>query len=121
MLRIQYVTVSTLLRLGLTDVRALAGADWLHRDHQPNQLVARRQATIPRLVGSHCRQSDLRRTVGVAKLALNLRSLVGARSPTGSSAHPQAPQHIHCPVPLTHLGAITLSGSVISPVAIRMM
>ncbi len=114
MLRIQYVTVSTLLRLGLTDVRALAGADWLHRDHQPNQLVARRQATIPRLVGSHCRQSDLRRTVGVAKLALNLRSLVGP-------AAPQAPQHIHCPVPLTHLGAITLSGSVISPVAIRMM
>jgi hypothetical protein len=65
--RIQYVTVSTLLRLGLTDVGALAGADRRRHDHQPHHQGARRQA-VPRLVGSHCRQSDLRRTVGVALL-----------------------------------------------------
>jgi hypothetical protein len=54
---------------GSRDVLALAldGANRLRHDHQPNQHRARRQA-VPRLVGSYCRQSDLRRTVGVALL-----------------------------------------------------
>jgi hypothetical protein len=77
--RIQYVTVSTLLRLGLTDVRALAGADRRRHDHQPHHQGARRQA-VPRLVGSHCRQSDFRRTVGVALLVSRYPSRISPQS-----------------------------------------
>ena len=89
--RIQYVTVSTLLRLGLTDVRALARADRQRHDHQPHHQGARRQA-VPRLVGSHCRQSDLRRTVGVALLVSRYPSRIspqstGARSLALSLGH----------------------------------
>jgi hypothetical protein len=52
------------------DVLALAldGADRRRHDHQPHHQGARRQVAAPRLVGSYCRQSDLRRTVGVALL-----------------------------------------------------
>ena len=59
---------------GSSDVLALAldGADRLRHHHQPNQHRARRQAAVPRLVGSHCRQSDLRRTVGVAQYCVTL-------------------------------------------------
>jgi hypothetical protein len=39
--RIQCVTVSMLLRLGLTDVRALAGADRRRHDHRPHRDGAR--------------------------------------------------------------------------------
>jgi len=48
-------------------VLALAGADRLHHDHQPHQRGARGQA-VARLVGSHGRQSNFRRTIGVALL-----------------------------------------------------
>jgi hypothetical protein len=57
-------------------VLALAGADWLHRDHQPHQRGARGQA-VPRLVGSHGRQSNFRRTVGVALLVSTYRHVSG--------------------------------------------
>src|SRR5437667_5825309 len=62
---------------GSRDVLALAldGADRLHHVHPPHHHGARRQAAAPRLVGRHCRQSNFRRVVGVAKLALNLRKL----------------------------------------------
>jgi hypothetical protein len=55
---------------GSRDVLALAldGADRLRHDHQPHQLGARRQAAVPRLVRSHYRQSNFRRTVDVALL-----------------------------------------------------
>ena len=53
----------------------LDGADRLHHVHPPDHHGARRQAAAPRLVGRHCRQSNFRRVVGVAKLALNLRKL----------------------------------------------
>ena len=46
----------------------LDSVDRLHHVHPPHQHGARRQAAVPRLVGSHCRQSNLRRTVGVALL-----------------------------------------------------
>ena len=67
------------LRLALRGSRdvlvlALDGADWLHHDHKPHHGGARRQASVPRHVGRRCRQSDFRRTVGVAKLSLNVRS-----------------------------------------------
>jgi hypothetical protein len=39
------------------------------------QHGARGQA-VPRLVRSHCRQSNFRRAIGVAQLSLNLRSPV---------------------------------------------
>jgi hypothetical protein len=63
---------------GSRDVLALRldGADRRRHDHQPNQQGARRLAAVPRLVGSHCRQSNFRCTVGVAKLSLNVRSSV---------------------------------------------
>jgi len=57
-------------------VLALAGADWLHHDHKPHQRGARRQA-VPRLVGSHGRQSNFRRTVGVALLVSTYRRVSG--------------------------------------------
>jgi hypothetical protein len=57
-------------------VLALAGTDWLHHDHQPHQRVARGQA-VPRLVGSHGRQSNFRRTVGVALLVSTYRRVSG--------------------------------------------
>ncbi len=41
---------------------------------------ARRQAAAPRLVGSHGRQSDLRRTVGVALLVSRYPSRIPAQS-----------------------------------------
>jgi hypothetical protein len=69
---------------GSRDVLALDGADRLHRDHQPNQNGARRQVAIPRLAGSHCRQSDLRRIVGVALLV--------SRYPSRISPQTHAPQ-----------------------------
>jgi hypothetical protein len=68
---------------GSRDVLALAvdSVDRLHHVRPPHHHGARRQAAIPRLVGSHCRQFNFRRTVDVAKLALNLRSLVGRDAP----------------------------------------
>ncbi len=48
----------------------LDSVDRLHHVHPPHQHGARRQAAVPRLVGSHCRQSNLRRTVGVARLVV---------------------------------------------------
>src|SRR5436190_21492496 len=68
---------------GSRDVLALAldSVDRLHNVRPPHHHGARRQAAVPRLVGSHCRQFNFRRTVDVAKLALNLRSLVGRDAP----------------------------------------
>ena len=69
-------------------VLALAGTDWLHHDHQPHQRGARGQA-VPRLVGSHGRQSNFRRTIGVALLVSTYPSngeyllLSFARTPRG--------------------------------------
>jgi hypothetical protein len=53
----------------------LDSVDRLHHVHPPHQHGARRQAAVPRLVGSHCRQSNLRRTVGVARLVS--RKMIG--------------------------------------------
>ena len=44
----------------LTKDEAAAWPPAAANDHQPNQNGARRQVAIPRLAGSHCRQSDLR-------------------------------------------------------------
>ncbi len=77
MLKLRLAAPAALPLGGSRDVLALAlaGAEWLHHYDQPHHHGARRQAAAPRLVGRHCRQSNFRRVVGVAKLALNLRKL----------------------------------------------
>jgi hypothetical protein len=67
---------------GSRDVLALAldSADRLRHDHRPNQHGARRQAVVPRLVRSHCRQSNFRRTVGVALLVSRYPSRISPQS-----------------------------------------
>ena len=82
------------LRLALRGSRdvlvlALAGADWLHHDHQPHQRGARRQA-VPRLVGSHGRQSNFRRTVGVALLVSTYRHVSGDEGKAVGTVPPTA-------------------------------
>jgi hypothetical protein len=59
---------------------ALDGADRRHYDQKPHHHGARRQVAGPPLVGSHYRQSDLRRTVGVALLVSRYPSRISPQS-----------------------------------------
>src|SRR6516165_8038336 len=103
------------LRLALRGSRdvlvlALAGADWLHHDHQPHQRGARRQA-VPRLVGSHGRQCNFRRTVGVALLVSTYRHVSGDEGKAVGTV-PDSPQSAAASSRVSNLAARTAGAAV---------